>query len=152
MLRYCLALFAFVITFAAPPVMAEEKSVGDIILETVFEETEKTIIEEYFGKKKDADQDQKGKGKSKNKHKDKKKGKPAHAKGKALPPGLQKQLDEKGRLPPGLEGKELPPGLAERLPAPRKGTKRIIVDNDVVLIEEATRKVLDVITDVLSTE
>jgi hypothetical protein len=65
-----------------------------------------------------------------------------------LPPGLRKQLDERGTLPPGLSGRPLPPGLTDRLgPAPA-GYQRIIVDDDVLLIEAATRLVVDAVLDV----
>jgi hypothetical protein len=69
---------------------------------------------------------------------------PGLAKRDTLPPGLAKQLDRNGRLPPGLEGRALPDDLERRLPR-RPGTKRVIIDNDIVLIEEGTRLVLDVL-------
>jgi hypothetical protein len=75
---------------------------------------------------------------------------------KGMPPGLAKRGDN---LPPGLakRGGELPPGLAKRLPSdlerelpPRPRTyRRVVVDNDIVLIDAATNKVLDVLEDVL---
>ncbi len=65
-----------------------------------------------------------------------------------LPPGLQKHIEKQGTLPPGLEGRDLPDDLKKRLPKPRKGTKRVIVDDDVLLIEEATGVIIDVLQDV----
>ena len=75
---------------------------------------------------------------------------------KGMPPGLAKRG---GDLPPGLakRGGELPPGLAKRLPRdlesdlPRRSPnfRRVIVDNDIVLIDAATNKVLDVLEDVI---
>jgi len=75
---------------------------------------------------------------------------------KGMPPGLAKRG---GDLPPGLakRGGELPPGLAKRLPRdlesdlPRRSPNfwRVIVDNDIVLIDAATNKVLDVLEDVI---
>jgi hypothetical protein len=77
-------------------------------------------------------------------------------KSKAMPPGLARR-DE---LPPGLARREtLPPGLAKRelaadleakLPPPPKGTERAIVEDNVVLIERATGKVLDILKGVLT--
>ena len=133
---------------------AEDKSPTQIVLETVFNEAEKAVIEDYYGKHKDAkDAQEHEHGKSKGK--DKKNGAaksmpPGLAKRDELPPGLQKHLEKNGTLPPGLEGRDLPDDLKEKLPKTREGTKRIIVDNDVVLIEEGTRKVLDIIKDVLA--
>lgn len=67
----------------------------------------------------------------------------------ALPPGLEKQLKRNGKLPPGLRGRDLPPGLKSRLPPPSRGTKRVILGNDVVLVEKATNVVLDILRDVV---
>lgn len=156
--RFVFTVFAIAFAFCALPASAflyakdtgnSNKSAGQVILETVFDEAEKAIIEEYFGKDQKSDK-HKGNKKDK-KHKDK--GLPPGLqknleKRGSLPPGLQKQLDENGRLPPGLE-KKLPDDLLSRLPV-RKGTKRVIVDNDVLLIEEGTRLVLDIIKDVIN--
>jgi len=73
---------------------------------------------------------------------------PGLAKRDRLPPGLQKQLDRNGRLPPGLDRRALPADLENRLPE-RTDTERVIVDNDVVLIQKGTDLVLDVIRDVV---
>lgn len=69
--------------------------------------------------------------------------------GGGLPPGLQRQLDARGRLPPGLAGKALPPGLAGKLGAAPAGHKRLIVDDDVLLIHIATGIVVDAVLDVV---
>lgn len=73
---------------------------------------------------------------------------PGLAKRDQLPPGLQKQLDRNGRLPPGLDRQALPADLENRL-QDRTNTERVIVDNDVVLVEKGTDLVLDVIHDVV---
>ncbi len=73
---------------------------------------------------------------------------PGLARRENLPPGLQRQLDERGRFPPGLERQALPEELEGRLPE-RTDTERVIVGDDVVLIERGTDLVLDVIRDVL---
>jgi len=73
---------------------------------------------------------------------------PGLAKKQELPPGLQKHIARYGELPPGLEGRRLPldlEGGLSRLPA---GYVRLRVGGDVVLMNEKTRVVLDVIWDV----
>ena len=74
---------------------------------------------------------------------------PGLAKKQELPPGLQKHVVKHGELPPGLEGRGLPQdleGVLSHLPA---GFVRLRVGGDVVLLNEKTRVVLDVILDVL---
>ena len=94
-----------------------------------------------------------GNGKKNKKSKKNKKGKgelpPGLAKRDELPPGLAKQLEKNGRLPPGLEVRGLPDALAKQLPDPGEGRKRVVVDNDVVLIDTQTGRVLDILKDVL---
>lgn len=79
--------------------------------------------------------------------------------GSGLPPGLQRQLERNGRLPAGLERQlyrngTLPPGLqTQALPydlagqLPRRDDRFEIlrIDNDVLLVERATRLILDII-------
>lgn len=67
-----------------------------------------------------------------------------------LPPGLERHLEKYGHLPPGLETRELPDDLKKRLPKAHKGTKRVIVNDDVLLIEEATGVILDILKDVFA--
>lgn len=116
------------------------------VLQRVFSETEKAIIEEYFGHKHDpkyrraADHAHPKKG-----GKNKTALPPGLAKKDQLPPGLQKQLEKNGRLPPGLARNELPVRLRNKLYAPQTGTKRLIVGDDVVLIDTATDIVLDIL-------
>ena len=129
-------------------VQSQQGSVADI----VFSEMERRIIEEYFGQNVVDDDDDYGKGKGKyKKHKGKGKGKskqmpPGLAKRNQLPPGLAKR----DRLPPGLAKRDIPPDLAYRLGIPDQGTERVIVDNNVVLVETATGVVLDILQDVLT--
>ncbi|MCB9989570.1 MAG: hypothetical protein H6868_09615 [Rhodospirillales bacterium] len=85
-------------------------------------------------------------------------GKAGHGKGKSmppglakrdeLPPGLQQHIEKNGVLPPGLEGREIPDELKRRLPARKDGTEVRQVGDDIVLIEKATRRVLDILTGV----
>ena len=84
----------------------------------------------------------------KGKHGKHAKGGRAHGQGKhpkhhGLPPGLAKRK----RLPPGLAKRDLPPELNDVLPSPSQGTERVVIDNNVVLIQKATGIVLDAIED-----
>jgi len=73
---------------------------------------------------------------------------PGLAKRDKLPPGLQKHIEKNGKLPPGLEGRRLAPGLERTLSRLPAGFVRLRVGGDVVLLNEKTRVVLDVIWDV----
>lgn len=168
---YRVALLAFLAVLFVPfmAVAAEKNTVNAAtqrVIEHVFSETEKAVIKEYFGQKtashgeqcprhgkkgkhhRDGDDDERdhhGKGKH-GKGEQCARGRGKHHDG--LPPGLEKQLKRNGRLPPGLEGRDLPPGLAKKLSVAPKGTKRVMIGNDVVLLDPKTQVVLDVITDV----
>ncbi len=65
---------------------------------------------------------------------------------KGLPPGLAKQLRRRGTLPPGLRRNYLPPGLSSRLPGLPPGQARVFVGNDVLLIQQATGLILDILS------
>ena len=128
------------------------------LADIVFSELEKRLLRDYFGKgKASAGSDEKAK-KSKSKNtKGKGKGKggrggglpPGLAKKDSLPPGLARQLERKGTLPPGLDKRDLPTDLEAKLPPTDASRKRVIVDNDVVLIEQATGRILDILEDVI---
>ena len=62
-----------------------------------------------------------------------------------MPPGLAK----KGKLPPGIAKRQLPAPLAAQLPPPPTGYERVIVDNDVLLVNIATQIIHDALTDIL---
>ncbi len=72
---------------------------------------------------------------------------PGLAKREQLPPGLQGQLQKNGTLPPGLQKRfqPLPKALERLLPKPSTGLKRGIIGDDLVLVEENSEKVLDII-------
>jgi Ni/Co efflux regulator RcnB len=72
---------------------------------------------------------------------------PGLAKKKELPPGLQKHLQKYDELPPGLEGNKLPQDLDRTLTRLPEGYVRLKVGGDVVLMNEKTRVVFDVIWD-----
>jgi len=76
---------------------------------------------------------------------------PGLAKREELPPGLQRHLERNGTLPPGLQKRlqPLPQSLEAKLPKTPEGVKRGIVNGNVVLIEERTSKILDIINDVV---
>ena len=137
--------WAFPSAVAAPPK-------NETILETVFSELERHVIEEYYrnkyGKRLREDK-RKAKGKKGKGKKNKQKGlPPGLAKRDTLPPGLAKQLQKNGRLPPGLEKRDIPSGLRSMLPRRLPGQKRVVVDNDILLIEEATGVILDILEDI----
>lgn len=67
----------------------------------------------------------------------------------ALPPGLQKQLEKNGVLPPGLAKRALPDDLVKQISSVDNDNEVVIVDDDVILIEKAKGKILDIIKDVL---
>lgn len=144
-------------TSSTPPAQTLGKTIGDII----FKEAEKRIIKDYFGGKiattasdDDDDDDDEGKNNKKKKNKkskknkDKKKTPPGLAKKNGLPPGLAKREV----LPPGLQGRALPEGLAARLPGLPAGQERVIVDNDILLLETGTNIVLDILQDVITSQ
>ncbi len=133
-----LLILTFLFAVSAPPVQAQTTD----IIGQVFSAVEKKIIEDFFGEqaadavsgtKKDKGKKYKNKGKS-----------------GELPPGLAKHIEKYGTLPPGLAKKELPPGLAKRLGSSRSGLERLIVGDDVVLVEEATGIVYDIIKDIVT--
>ncbi|MDP6804282.1 MAG: hypothetical protein QF902_02980 [Rhodospirillales bacterium] len=143
----CLLAALFLLVFGGPAdVRAADGVIGD---------DEARIIKDYFGRKvgnvvrgdddgvaDDGKGDDDGKGKDGGLP-------PGLARKKELPPDLARQLDKKGALPAGLAKRDLPADLAEKLPPPPDGQQRVIVDNDVVLIEQATGVVLDVLGGVL---
>lgn len=116
------------------------------------EEEDEDEDEDSESKAKKTGKKDKKAGKKDKKAKKDKKGKkkglpPGLAKKKQLPPGLQRQYEKNGKLPPGLAKRDLPEELTSKLPPPPAGTQRVVVDNDVVLIEQATGKVLDILFD-----
>jgi len=165
-----LIMTLFVFLLYALPVRAQ--TADGQIPDTVFGEEEKRIITDYLSsklglpeqvkkssedvEKDDDDGEPNGKGQSKIKGKNKNKGKnkgQARGKGKSgqMPPGLAKRkelppgLARRYTLPPGLAVRELPADLTRQLPEPEEGLARIIADDNVVLIEKATGRILDII-------
>lgn len=120
---------------------AQNKLFKKEVIERIFSETEKALITEYykdkFGTPDKAEHDKK-------KHKKDKSLPPGLAKKDSLPPGLARHIAKNGKLPAGLEKRALPDDLLNRLPKDKPGTKRIIVGNDIILIDEGTAIILDV--------
>ena len=90
-------------------------SVGDII----FSELERRLIRDYYGRN------------------------PVR-KVKPLPPGIQKKIARGGTVPPGIAKRYLPGELERQLPV-RAGYERRVVGRDVVLVEQATGLILDIL-------
>ncbi|MFP6741498.1 MAG: hypothetical protein VCD33_07725, partial [Alphaproteobacteria bacterium] len=105
----------------------------------------------------DADDGQgQGQGNSKKKKKKKKKKKnnagglpPGLAKRDQLPPGLARYVEKHGTLPPGLEVRGLPPELESQLPDPGPNRERVVVGDDILLIEKGTGLIIDILADVI---
>lgn len=62
----------------------------------------------------------------------------------ALPPGIAKKVARGGVLPPGIAKRALPGDLVAQLPA-RPGEEWHVVGTDVVLVEIATKVIIDVL-------
>jgi hypothetical protein len=114
----------------------------------VFSDIEKRLIRDFFGDKTGKGVGKKGAGAGKYKGKSKTMP-PGLANRGELPPGLQKHLERFDTLPPGLAKRDLSYDLQSRLPRLGVGLARKIIGNDVVLIEEATGVVLDILEGVL---
>ena len=132
LLTFCLAaLLATGVASAAPPgkskKSADEGPGVSGSLGIVFTDTERAIITSYFAPRGGA---------------------PA-ASGKPLPPGIAKKVARGGSLPPGIAKRYLPSDLNERLPPPPVGLERLIVGNDVLLVQISTGAILDVIRQAL---
>ncbi|WP_428624929.1 hypothetical protein [Sedimenticola sp.] len=139
-----LILGALVILFAFP--LTGQARDNDTLISDIFTALEKRTIEEYYHGRYGKSESEERKSGKKSKHK---KGlPPGLAKRDSLPPGLEKQLQRNGHLPPGLEKRELPDGLSRLLPKRQPGYERVVVDNDVLLIETATGLIMDILADV----
>lgn len=128
-----LAVTAFMLVLAMSSIAPADHDgdLGDI----VFEEIERILIEEYF-------RDENGELRGDLP--------PGLAKRDELPPGLAKQVERNGHLPPGLEKRNLPDDLEAELPPARHGTERVIVGDDIVLLDPVTGAIFDILRDVLS--
>lgn len=76
---------------------------------------------------------------------------PGLAKRDRLPPGLEKQLRERGTLPPGLQKKvqPLPYDLERQLRRLPAGYRRVALGGNVILLNETTAVIYDILRDVI---
>jgi len=106
----------------------------------IFDDAERKLISKYYGDHPEYYREyayKKGTGPGKgNKHKQ-----------KGLPPGIAKKLERGGTMPPGIAKQVLPGDLESQLPPVRKGYERRVVGEDVLLVESATGKIADIITE-----
>jgi Ni/Co efflux regulator RcnB len=72
---------------------------------------------------------------------------PGLAKRDRLPPGLERQLRVRGTLPPGLRKKMMPcpEEVERRLPPPPRGCAHVVIGGHVVLVNQSTYVVLDIV-------
>ena len=111
------------------------RTAGAASVEVSFSLAEKQIIAGFFTDSGGGTGQGKGKGK-------KNKG----VGNQGMPPGLAMKG---GPLPPGIAKRQLPSNLVAQLPPPPQGYERVIVDNDVLLVNIATQVIHDVLTDIL---
>ena len=126
-------------------------SIGSIVIGTI----ERRILQDYFQRQlnlyqieintpEPVVQQSNGKpgknGHKKNKHK---KIPPGLAKKGTLPPGIAKQLAANQQLPPGLQYRQLPGEVLNKLPQAPTGTRYLLVDDKVLLVQSATNLILD---------
>ena len=76
---------------------------------------------------------------------------PGLAKRERLPVGLERQLQKNRTLPPGLEKRVHPfPGeLGKLLPELPKGVIRVVIGVDILLLDETSNTILDIVREVL---
>ena len=152
-----LVLALFLVVLPLPSAARSGTLVAQNAAEIIFSALEKRILREALGKP-TAKGEQGGRIKRGGKPKFKKsrgRGRgggrpPGLAKRRSPPPGLARQVERNGTRPPGLARRGLPEGVAKLLPRAAPGTERVIIGNDVVLVEQATNRVLDVLRDVLT--
>lgn len=125
-----------------------ESDLGKALVHAAFTATERQVMERYFGGHDGEQQATRSHEYKKGKGKGKKGLPPGLAKKGKLPPGLAKRET----LPPGLSRQPLPADLARELPPLRQGLERVIVDGSVVLIEQATGTVLDILEHMASSD
>ena len=103
-----------------------ERDAGDILLKGVISAAELNIIHDFIRRN----------------------GVQVFGPPQGLPPGIAKNLARGKPLPPGIAKRYLPQGLLGQLP-PRVGYEWHVVDSDIVLIEIATRVIVDILKGVL---
>ena len=134
----CVALSVLIAGCVTTPVGSPTVDSGAVVVETedfraaiVFGDSDRRKIRHYY----------------KSKYKTKTMP-PGLAKKSELPPGLRNHIKKYGQLPPGLERRGLPTDLERTLSPLPVGYVRLRVGGDVMLMNEKTRYVLDMIFDV----
>ncbi len=76
---------------------------------------------------------------------------PGLAKRERLPAGLERQLKKNRSLPPGLEKRvhPFPRELGKLLPELPKGIIRVVIGVDILLLDETSNTILDLVREVL---
>jgi hypothetical protein len=110
----------------------DENEAGERIRDIIFTSEERTIITNWFRRSPSGLP-------------------PGLAKRDRLPPGLEKQLRERGTLPPGLQKRvqPLPFELERQLHRLPTGYRRVVIGGNVILMDETTSLVYDIIRDAI---
>ena len=163
MTRYLQAVSLVILSIILPSVFAtdsirhEVASMAKDVGKEVFSDVERRVLEEYMARRgieprdydehrSDEDDEQYRKS---GKHKDKNKAhKHVKARTKGLPPGIEKKLARGGALPPGIAKTRLPNDVEKRLPPVKDGYQRYVSADKVILVEQATGIISDLINDV----
>ncbi len=76
---------------------------------------------------------------------------PGLAKRERLPAGLERQLEKNGSLPPGLQKRvhSFPLDLERLLPGVPEGVIRVVIGVDILLLDETSNTILDIVREVL---
>jgi Ni/Co efflux regulator RcnB len=111
-----------------PPRESEAPVTADRAAAIAFDELERRLIRDFFGDPREREA----------------------VAPKRLPPGIAKKVARGGTLPPGIAKRYLPSDLDQRLRPRPAGVERIIVGNDVLLIEAATGLVYDIVRNALA--
>ncbi len=64
---------------------------------------------------------------------------------KEMPRGISKKLERGGTLPPGIKKTRMPADLARELPRRPANQELTIVEDNVVLLEKTTGRILDIV-------
>ena len=151
-MKALMATILALILALGPPVISAQDAIKSVVGEAAkagFSELERQLIKKYIGEQKRMVNNDNSDNKMNNTAG--KKMPPGLAKRDSLPPGLAAQLQRNGTLPPGLAKRDLPTELESQLPPVREGYVRsILEDLTVVLIEEASGRIADIIDDAMT--
>lgn len=70
---------------------------------------------------------------------------PGFAQAQPLPPGIAKKIARGGTMPPGIAKRYFPNDLMAQLP-PRPGQQWIVAGTDILLVDQATQLVVDILS------